>query len=122
MSFNDLSAAAVAEGDIGVGFLIDNAGKTYWNVGTWEGFDPNYVLQEWLKQGMSPILIGNLKFTVMAKDPDKLVSTNIAGQGSLIGASCGNWAGGYMICWSPAALRPDIAYTVVKRLADSVRV
>jgi hypothetical protein len=122
MSFNDLSAQAVADGDIGVGFLIDSTGNSYWQVGTWEGFDPNYVLQEWLKSGMSPILIGNLKFTVMAKDADKLVSTNIAGQGSLIGASCGNWPGGYMICWAPATLRPDIAYSVVKRLADAVRV
>ncbi len=122
MSFNDESAKAVAAGEIGVGFLIDGQGNQYWSVGTWEGFDPSFVLQEWQKSGMNPIVIGNLRFTVIVKDANKLVSTNIGGQGHLIGATCANWPGGYLVCWCPAGdgSRPDIAYTIVKKLADLV--
>ena len=46
MSFNDESAKAVADGEIGVGFLIDANGQSFWSVGTWDGFEPSYVLQE----------------------------------------------------------------------------
>ncbi|MCY3412337.1 MAG: hypothetical protein INQ03_11940 [Candidatus Heimdallarchaeota archaeon] len=120
MSFNDESAKAVSDGDIGVGFLIDGNGTQYWSVGTWEGFDPLFVLQEWQKSGMNPIVVGNLRFTVIGKAPEKLVTTNVGGNGHLIGAKCDNWQGGFLICWCPNTLRPDIAYTVVKKLADLV--
>ncbi|MDH5647669.1 MAG: hypothetical protein OEZ01_16780 [Candidatus Heimdallarchaeota archaeon] len=120
MSFNDEVQAAVSNGDIGVGFLIDDNGNQYWNVGEWEGFNPHQVLMEWKKAGMSAITVGNLKFTVIGKTDVRLVSTNVGGQGHLIGAKCTNWAG-YLICWCPAALPPDASYSVVQKLADLVR-
>lgn len=122
MSFNDEAAAAVAAGDIGVGYLINDNCEAYWNVGNWEGFNVCEVLAEWKKSAMTPIMAGGLKFTVISKAPDRLVSTNIGGQGHLIGAKCNNWPGGYLICWSPASVGgPNVAYSVIQKLADMVR-
>lgn len=120
MSFNDESAKSHSDGDIGVGYLLDMKGQIYWQVGTWDGFDPLAVLKEWQSTGMNAIVIGNLRFTIIGKAPDKLVTTNVGGQGHLIGAQCINWTGGYLLCWCPSSMRADIAYTVVKKLADLV--
>ncbi|MHA2090468.1 MAG: hypothetical protein ACW98K_06375 [Candidatus Kariarchaeaceae archaeon] len=120
MSFNERVQEAVNNGDIGVGFLIDDNGQQFWSVGTWEGFDPMFVLNEWRKSAMSPIIIGNIKFTVIGKTPTRLVSTNVGGQGHLIGAKCSNWPG-YMICWAPKSIPPDVAYSIVQQLGDLVR-
>ena len=122
MSFNDESAKAVADGDIGVGRLVDGQGNVYWQVGEWEGFDPLFVVTEWQKSGMSPIVIGQLRFTIIGKTPDRLISTNVGGQGHLICATTEHWPGGYLVCWCPSndGRRPDVAYTVVKKLADLV--
>jgi len=120
MSFNDKAAEAINNGDIAVGFLIDEQGNKFWEVGTWEGFDPFAVLTDWKKSAMSPIVVGGLKFTVIGKTPTRLISSNIGGQGHLIGAKCNFWDG-YLICWSPASIKPDVAYAVVQQLADLVR-
>ena len=56
----------------------------------------------------------------LAKDETRLVSKNVGGNGNLIGATCVNWPGGYLICWAPASYQPDVAYSVVKKLADLV--
>ncbi len=120
MSFNEKVAEAINSGDIGVGFLIDEQGQQFWSEGTWEGFDPMAVLTEWRKSSMSPIIIGNIKFTVIGKTPERLISTNIGGQGHLIGAKCANWPG-YLICWAPKTVPPDTAYSISQQIADLVR-
>ncbi len=121
MSFIERATEEFNSQNIGVGYLINEAGEIYWQVGEWEGFNPAFVLQEWKKSGMNPIIIGNLKFTVIGKDDDKLVSTNVTGQGNLIGAKTQFYPGGYLICWTPSSIRPDFAYSIVKQLADLVR-
>jgi len=49
-----------------------------------------------------------------------LVSTNIGGQGHVIGAACTSWQGGFVVAWSPNTIPPDVAYSVCQRLADLV--
>ncbi len=120
MSFNDLAAEAVANGDIGVGFLISDACEVFWQVGTWEGFNVCEVLAEWKKSAMTPITVGGLKFTIIGKTPERLVSTNIGGQGHLVAAKCSFYPG-YLICWCPATVGPNIAYAVIQKLADMVK-
>lgn len=122
MSFNDYAQEATASGDIGVGFLIDGQGQIYWEYGreNWAAMDPLHILQEWQKAGMGAIVVDNLKFTVIGKTSTRLVSTNIGGQGHLIGAACENWPGGFVIAWCPATLTPDVAYSVCQKLANLV--
>ncbi|MHA2503609.1 MAG: hypothetical protein ACXAE3_12150 [Candidatus Kariarchaeaceae archaeon] len=122
MSFNDLAAEATASGDIGVGFLLDGQGNIYWEYGreNWAALDPSHVLQEWQNTVMAPIVVDNLKFTVIGKTPARLVSTNVGGQGHLIGAACTNWPGGFVVAWCPASITPDVAYSVCQKLADTV--
>lgn len=122
MSFNDYAQEATSAGDIGVGYLIDGQGNRYWEYGkeNWAALDPMAVLQEWQKGGMTPIVIDNLKFTVIGKTETRLVSTNVGGQGHIIGAACSNWQGGYMVAWCPNTIPPDVAYSVVQKLADLV--
>lgn len=120
MSFNEKSAEAVANGDIGVGFLLNDEGQIFWQVGTWEGFDPQAVLTDWKKSAMVPIVAGGLKFTIIGKTPERLVSTNIGGQGHLVGAKC-QYYPGYLIAWCPATLGPNVAFQLVAQLADLVK-
>ena len=122
MSFNEYAQELTASGDIGVGYLLDGQGNIYWEHGkeNWAALDPNYVLQEWQKSAMSPIIVDNLKFTVIGKTSNRLVSTNVGGQGHLIGAACSNWEGGFLVAWCPATIAPDVAYTVCQKLADTV--
>ena len=120
MSFNEKPAEAVANGDIGVGFLIDENGQTFWEVGTWEGFDPVGVLASWKQSAMTPIVAGGLKFTIIGKTADRLISTNVGGKGHLIGAKCSFWPG-YLICWTPSTTGPNVAYSIIQQLADLVR-
>lgn len=120
MSFNDQAAEAVQNGDIGVGFLLDDSGQQFWSVGTWDGFDPIAVLNDWKQSAMTPIIAGGLKFTIIGKTPERLVTTNVQGNGHLIGAKCSHW-NGYLIAWCPKTVTPNVAYSVVQKLADAVR-
>jgi len=122
MSFNDYAQEATAAGDIGVGYLIDGQGNVYWEYGkeNWAALDPHYVLQEWQKSGRTPIVVDNLKFTVIGKEQNRLVATNVGGQGHLIVAACSNWQGGYVVAWCPKTIPPDAAYSVCQKLADLV--
>ena len=120
MSFNDKAAEAVASGDIGVGWLLSDQCEVFWNVGQWEGANVCEILTEWKKSAMTPITIAGLKFTIIGKTPERLVSTNIGGQGHIVGAKCANYPG-YLICWCPATVGPNIAYAVIQKLADLVK-
>ncbi len=118
MSFQDEAVRLFQEGNIGVAVLVGEDNQIYWKMGEWD-FDPIQAIQDW-KAGTSPVFVGGLKFSVIRKEPDRFVATNLQQQGHLIIAQCPFWPG-YLIAWAPSSVGPDVAYAEVAKLAAMVK-
>jgi len=118
MSFQDDVAVAAQEGTVGVVWLIGDDLKCYYQYGDW-AVDPTIPFDSWKNQKPSVDFGGGLKFTVITMSPERLISTNMGGQGHLIVARCPKWAG-CVISWCPATVQKDIAYATTARLAAKV--
>lgn len=118
MSFQDDVQILAAEGTVGVVWLIGDDLKCYYQYGDW-AVDPTIPFNAWKNQSPSVDFGGGLKFTIIAMTPERLISSNLGGQGHLIVARCPKWAG-CVITWSPAAVRKDLAYASAARLAAKV--
>lgn len=119
MSFNEIAERVVAEGIVGVGFLLDPQGNVYWSVGEWPGFDPMAVINAW-QRGDNSIVVNDIKFSVINKGEDKYVLTNIQQQGHIIVAKCMFWDG-FVVAWTPASFQSMVAYAEIARMANAVR-
>ncbi len=119
MSFQDEVAVLAQEGTLGVVWLVGDDLKVYYNYGEWQ-VDPTIPFNSWKNQTPSVDFGGGLKFTVITVTPERLISTNISGQGHLIVARCPKWAG-CVISWSPSNVPKDYAYASTARLAAKVQ-
>jgi len=119
MSFQDDVAIFVQEGTLGVVWLVGDDLKVYYNYGEWQ-VDPTIPFNSWKNQTPSVDFGGGLKFTVITMTPERLISTNMGGQGHLIVARCPKWAG-CVITWSPDNIQKDYAYASAARLAAKVQ-
>ncbi len=118
MSFQDDVQAIAAEGTLGVVWLIGDDLKCYYQYGDW-AVDPTIPFNSWKNQEPAVDFGGGLKFTVITMTPERLISTNMGGQGHLIVSRCPKWAG-CVITWSPANIPKDYAYASAARLAAKV--
>ena len=118
MSFQDEVQTLAAEGTLGVVWLIGDDLKCYYQYGDW-AVDPLIPFNAWKNQTPSIDFGGGLKFTVLAITPERIVSSNLGGQGHLFVARCPNWAG-CVISWAPKDVRKDTAYASTARLAAKV--
>ncbi|MHA1221832.1 MAG: hypothetical protein ACTSSG_00225 [Candidatus Heimdallarchaeaceae archaeon] len=118
MSFEEEVNTLVAEGTIGVVWLVGDDLKIYYNYGDW-AVDPTIPFNAWKNQNPNVDFGGGLKFTVITLTPERLISTNLAGQGHLIVARCPKWAG-CVVVWSPANVEKNYAYASAARLAAKV--
>ncbi|MHA1552711.1 MAG: hypothetical protein ACTSQC_12285, partial [Candidatus Heimdallarchaeaceae archaeon] len=62
---------------------------------------------------------GGLKFTVITMTPERLISTNLGGQGHILVARCPKW-NGCVVVWSPKDIEKNYAYASAARLASKV--
>ncbi len=118
LSFQDEVAKIASEGTIGVVWLMGDDLKVYYTYGDWQ-VDPTIPFNAWKNQIPDINFGGDLKFTVITMSPDRLISTNLGGQGHLIVARCPKWAG-CVIAWSPANVQKEYAYASTARLAAKV--
>ena len=119
MSFQDDVAILAQEGTVGVVWLFGDDLKVYYNYGEWQ-VDPTIPFNAWKNQTSPVDFGGDLKFTVITMTPERLVSTNLGGQGHLIVARCPKWAG-CVIVWCPAEIQKEYAYASTARLAAKVQ-
>lgn len=120
MSFQDDVAILSQEGTIGVCWLVGDDQKIYYNYGDW-AVDPLIPFNAWKSQNPTAIDFGgDLRFTVITITPDRIISTNIGGQGHIMVAKCPKWAG-CVITWSPATVQKEYAYASAARLAAKVQ-
>ncbi len=120
MSFQDDVAILAQEGTIGVCGLVGDDQKIYYNAGDW-AVDPLIPFNAWKSQNPAGIDFGgDLRFTVITISPDRIISTNISGQGHIMVAKCPKWAG-CVITWSPATVEKNYAYASAARLAAKVQ-
>jgi len=119
MSFQDDVGILAQEGTVGVVWLVGDDLKIYYNYGEWQ-VDPLIPYNAWKNQTTPVDFGGGMKFTVITMSPERLISTNIGGQGHLIVARCPKWAG-CVIIWSPATVQKDYAYASAARLAAKVQ-
>ena len=119
MSFQDDVAILAQEGTIGVCWLVGDDQKIYYNYGDW-AVDPLIPFNALKTQNPSIDFGGDLRFSVITIDNDRIISTNMGGQGHLIVARCPKWAG-CVITWSPADVQKDYAYASAARLAAKVQ-
>jgi hypothetical protein len=121
MSFSDLANELVADGSLGVGYLVDDAGTVFWSVGDWD-INPADAVSQWKRGGhsMTSMSIGGIKFTIIGNTDDRLVSTNIGGQGHFLIAKCPFWPG-HVVAWAPPNFGPDITFQQIAKLAATVK-
>ncbi len=121
MSFSDLANELVADGSLGVGYLIDEAGTVFWSVGDWD-INPSDAVNQWKRggQSMTSISIGGIKFLVVGNTADHLVSTNIGGQGHFIIVKCPTYSG-HVVAWAPPNFTTDITFQQIAKLAATVK-
>ncbi len=121
MSFQDDVAVLAQEGTIGVCWLVGDDLKIYYNYGEW-AVDPLIPFNAFKSQNSNaPIDFGgDLRFTVIAMSPDRVISSNLGGQGHIMVAKCPKWAG-CVITWSPANVEKNYAYASAARLAAKVQ-
>ncbi|NPD87587.1 MAG: hypothetical protein HGN29_02620 [Asgard group archaeon] len=121
MSFQDDVAILVQEGTIGVCWLVGDDQKIYYTYGDW-AVDPLIPFNSFKSQ--DPIVGidfgGGLRFTTIAMTPDRLITSNLGGQGHIMVAKCPKWAG-CVITWSPADVEHRYAYASAARLAAKVQ-
>ncbi|MCE7742590.1 MAG: hypothetical protein GOP50_09040 [Candidatus Heimdallarchaeota archaeon] len=118
MSFQDDVQALAAEGTVGVVWLMGDDLKCYYQYGDW-AVDPTIPFNAFKNQVASIDFGGDLRFTVIAMTPERLVSSNLGGQGHIIVAKCPSWAG-CVIAWCPSSISKDYAYASTARLAAKV--
>ena len=92
MSFQDDVQKLAAEGTVGVVWLVGDDLKTYYTYGDW-AVDPLVPYNAWKNQVPNIDFGGGLKFTVIAITPERIISSNLGGQGHLLVARCPKWAG-----------------------------
>ena len=119
MSFLETSQRIIAEGTIHVAFLIDESGAPHWNHGEWPDLNPMDVVKAWKTQS-SAVWVGELKFSVIDRDEERLVGRSIRGDGTIILAKCLNWAG-YLIAWAPHEIDAKLAHAEASKMANSVQ-
>lgn len=119
MSFQDDVAVMAQEGTFGVVWLVGDDLKVYYNYGEWQ-VDPTIPFNAWKNQTGTVDFGGGLKFSVITMTPERLVSSNLGGQGHIMVARCPKWAG-CVITWSPAEVQKEYAYASAARLAAKVQ-
>ncbi|MCK4972884.1 MAG: hypothetical protein KAS52_06155 [Candidatus Heimdallarchaeota archaeon] len=118
MSFEEEVAKLGQEGTIGVAWLVGDDLKVYFNFGEWN-VDPLIPFNAWKNQNHSIDFGGGLKFTVITMTPERLISTNLGGQGHICIARCPKW-NGCVVVWSPKDVEKNYAYASTARLAAKV--
>ncbi|MHA1199504.1 MAG: hypothetical protein ACTSQF_09285 [Candidatus Heimdallarchaeaceae archaeon] len=118
MSFQDDVQVLANEGTVGVVWLMGDDLKCYYQYGDW-AVDPTIPYHAFKNQTAQIDFGGDLRFTVIAMTPERMVSSNLGGQGHLIVVKCPSWAG-VVITWSPASVDKNYAFASAARLAAKV--
>lgn len=117
MSFQDEVGRLMGEGTLGVVWLVGDDLKVYFQQGDW-AVDPLIPFHAFKNQQPN-IDFGGMKFTVITMTPDRIVSSNLGGQGHILVAKCPKWNGA-VVAWAPATVEKNYAYASAARLAAKV--
>lgn len=117
MSFLEQAQQLMQEGVLGVGFLVGEDGSIYWSTQNWD-INPNEPIQMW-QQGVSPMVVGGIKFSVLQRTDERMVATSLQGQGHLFIIKCPNYPA-YMVAYSAASNQRDVAFSQIARVAGAV--
>ncbi len=117
MSFEEILGNLVQEGVISVVWLVGDDNQIHYTYGEW-AVDPTLAFHAWKNQSGSYEL-GGIKFTSIVMDSERLISTNIAGNGHVLVAKCPKWPGA-VVTYSPPAVQKELAYASTARLASKI--
>lgn len=119
MSFQQDYDKMIKEGTIQALVIVNiNDGSVYWTSGNWELNGPEF-LKAWAEKQPS-VTVQGIKYSVIDITDDRLVATNVKGQGHAVAAKCPTQPYVF-IAYSSANVSVKDAYTGTAKLAISFK-
>ncbi|MFB0545049.1 MAG: profilin family protein [Asgard group archaeon] len=119
MSFQQDYEKMIKAGTIQALVIVNiNDGSIYWTSGNWELNGPQF-LKAWAEKQPS-VTVHGIKYSVIDITDDRLVATNVQGQGHAVAAKCPTQPYVF-VAYSPSKVPVGDAYTGTAKLANSFK-
>ncbi len=119
MSFQQDYERMIKAGTIQALVIVNiNDGSIYWTSGNWE-INGTEFLKVWAEKQPS-VTVQGIKYSVIDITDNRLVATNVQGQGHSVAAKCPTQPYVF-VAYSPAKIDVREAYTEVAKLANTFK-